>query len=95
MIIHYMQKPTGQMDEVVSVARHVKPRDLQCAAVILDFKQQQVIKCSMQGTVVPKDWNRILAFYYQYYKNVMDGLAKDNNLEIRMDKDPREKNHTD
>lgn len=93
MIINYLRKPTGQMDEIVSVSRNIKTRDIQCASVILDFSKQQVVKCSMDGKTVPKDWNRVVGFYYQFYKNVMDQLAKDNGLEIQI-RPQDEKNHT-
>jgi hypothetical protein len=76
LIINYYRKPTGQMDEVVSIARRIRTRDLQSAAVILDFKTRTVVKCSMDGVVVPKDWQRIRDFYHQYYSQVIEDLEK-------------------
>ena len=64
------------MDEVVTVAKRTKMRDLQSAAVILDFQTRTVVKCSMDGVVVPKDWQRIRDFYHQYYSQVIDDLEK-------------------
>ena len=93
LIINYLKKPTGQMDEIVSISRNVKMRDIQSASVILDFRKQQVVKCSMDGQTVPKDWNRVVGFYYQYYKNVIDQLARENSLEIQPQPQD-EKNHT-
>ena len=81
------------MDEIVSISRNVKMRDIQSASVILDFRKQQVVKCSMDGQTVPKDWNRVVGFYYQYYKNVIDQLARENSLEIQPQPQD-EKNHT-
>ncbi len=76
LIINYYRKPTGQMDEVVSIARRTKNRDIQSAAVILDFQTRTVVKCSMDGVVVPKDWQRIRDFYHQHYSQVIDDLEK-------------------
>ncbi len=76
LIINYYRKPTGQMDEVVSIAKRIRTRDLQSAAVILDFKSQSVVKCSMDGVVVPKDWQRIRNFYHQHYSQVIEDLEK-------------------
>lgn len=76
LIINYYRRPNGQMDEVVSVARRTKNRDIQTAAVILDFETRSVVKCSMDGVVVPKDWNRIRDFYHQHYSQVIDDLEK-------------------
>jgi tRNA uridine 5-carbamoylmethylation protein Kti12 len=82
-LISYYQKPTGQMDEVVSVTRTLKPRDQQTAAVVLDFKTQRVLQCSMNGTTVPKEWDRIVSFYYQHYAATFDRLAKENGIEFK------------
>jgi hypothetical protein len=64
------------MDEVVSLAKRTRMRDLQSAAVILDFQTRSVVKCSMDGVVVPKDWQRIRDFYHQHYGQVIDDLEK-------------------
>ena len=64
------------MDEVVSLAKRTRMRDIQSAAVILDFKTRTVVKCSMDGVVVPKDWQRIRDFYHQHYSQVIEDLEK-------------------
>jgi hypothetical protein len=76
LIIDYYRRPNGQMDEVVSIARRTRMRDIQSAAVILDFETRTVVKCSMDGVVVPKDWQRIRDFYHQHYSQVIDNLEK-------------------
>jgi hypothetical protein len=73
-IINYFGRPNGQMDEVVSVSRRTRMSDIQSAAVILDFQTRSVIKCSMNGVVVPKDWQRIRDFYYQHYRRIIEDL---------------------
>ena len=78
LIINYLRKANGQMDEVVSISKRTRMRDIQTASVILDFSTQTVVKCSLNGTVVPKDWNRIRDFYYQHYKITIDDLEKFN-----------------
>ena len=75
-VISYFQKPNGQMDEVVSVERSVKPTILATASVILDFRDQRVLKCSMNGTNVPKEWQKIRDFYYQHYNKYIDVLEQ-------------------
>jgi hypothetical protein len=85
LIINYYRKPSGQMDEVVTVARRTRMRDIQSAAVILDFQTRSVVKCSMDGTVVPKDWNRIRDFYHQHYSQVITDLEKRHSETINTD----------
>jgi len=78
LIINYYRKPTGQMDEVISVSKRIKIRDLQSAAVILDFQSKSVIKSSLDGIVIPKDWQRIRDFYHQHYTKVIEDLEQTN-----------------
>lgn len=75
-VISYFQKPNGQMDEVVAVERSIKTTLLSTASVILDFRDQCVLKCSMNGTNVPKDWQKIRDFYYQHYNKYIDVLEQ-------------------
>jgi hypothetical protein len=82
-LINYYKKPNGQMDEEVSVSSRLKLKDRQTAAVILDFQTQTVLQCSMNGTTVPKDWNKIVSFYYQHYAATFDRLAKQNGIEFK------------
>jgi hypothetical protein len=82
-LVSYLKQATGQMDEVVSVSARLKLRDRQTAAVILDFATQTVLQCSMNGTTVPKDWNKIVSFYYQHYAATFDRLAKQNGIEFK------------
>ena len=62
------------MDEVISVAKKLRTRDLQTSSVILDFRARRVELASLDGVTVPKDWQRIRDFYYQHYKRVIDDL---------------------
>ena len=71
------------MDEVVSVSKNLKTQDRQTAAVVLDFRTQRVLQCSMNVTTVPKEWDRIVSFYYQHYAATFDRLAKENGIEFK------------
>jgi hypothetical protein len=78
LLITYITRPNGQIDEATAVTKSLKPRDLQTANVILDFRLQQVQKCTMNGVVVPKDWDRIVSYYYQHYANIIERLFTEN-----------------
>jgi len=82
LIITYVKRPNGQMDENTQVAKRIKTSDLQMASVILDFKTLSVVKCSLNGTTVPRDWDRIVSYYYQHYKATIERLFKENGYEI-------------
>ena len=78
LILTYYKKATGQIDEVMAVSKNLKRRDLQTANVILDFKEQQVVRASMGDQQVPKDWDRIVSYYYQHYAHTIERLFEEN-----------------
>ena len=82
LLLSYYKKASGQIDEVVAVTKNLKPRDYQTCSVILDFKQLKVVQASMNGQTVPKDFNKIAEYYYQYHKNTIDRLFAENGYEV-------------
>ena len=82
LLITYYRKANGQIDESTSVATRIKQSDLQTANVILDFKKLDVVKCSLDGTIVPRDWERIVSYYYQHYSSTIERLFKENGYEL-------------
>ena len=90
LILTYYQKATGQIDEVMAVANSLKKRDHQTANVILDFRTLSVLKCSMGGTVVPRDFNRIVEYYHQHYESTITRLFRENGYEIVKPEEPKQ-----
>jgi hypothetical protein len=84
-IVTYYTKANGKVDEATAVSNKVKTRDLQTASVILDFKDCSVLKSSMGGVVVPKDFQKIVSFYHQHYPHVIERLFKENGYEIKVE----------
>lgn len=84
-IITYLRKPNGQIDEQTEVTKNLRRRDLQCANVILDFRDRRIEKAWMNGETMPRDWDHILTYYWQYYKNVFARLAEENGYTIEID----------
>jgi hypothetical protein len=84
LILTYYRKASGQIDEVMAVSKNLKRRDLQTANVILDFKDQQVLTARMEGTQVPKDWDKIVSYYYQHYAHTIERLFEENGHSINV-----------
>ena len=78
MILTYFKQANGKIDEVMSLSNRVKPKDWQTASVILDFKELKVLKAALRDTTIPKDWDRIVGYYYQFYTNIMERLLQEN-----------------
>jgi hypothetical protein len=82
MIINYYRRASGKMDESMIVAAKFKDRELQTAAVIVDFRTRRVIKASFDGAVVPKDFDRVVGYYQQHYRNHIQQLLQANGHEL-------------
>jgi hypothetical protein len=89
LILTYYQKANGQIDEVMAVATRLKPRDYQTANVILDFRTLSVLKCSMSGVNVPRDFARIVEYYHQHYESTITRLFRENGYEIVKPEEPK------
>ena len=86
LLLTYYRKPTGKIDEAMTLSRSLKLRDRQMANVILDFETLSVVKCSMDGVAVPKDWDRIVSYYYKHYSATIERLFTENGHEIKIQK---------
>ena len=86
LVLTYYKKPNGETDETMAVTKNLKARDLQCANVILDFKELKVIKATMGGTNVPKDFDKIVTYYMQFYEKTITRLFNENGYEVNLDK---------
>jgi hypothetical protein len=82
LTLTYYTKADGKIDEAMAVSKNIRARDLQTASVILDFKKLEVIKCSMNGVQVPRDWDRIVTYYHQHYASTIERLFAENGYEI-------------
>lgn len=91
LLLTYMTRPNGQIDEVMAVSRNLKKRDLATCNVILDFKDLSVIKCSMAGTTVPRDFDRIAGYYHQHYAATIDRLFEENGYKVEVNPETQAK----
>lgn len=82
LILTYYKKASGKLDEVMTVSKRIKSRDLQTSNIILDFRDQVVVKCFIDGKSMPKDWEAVIGYYYKFYSSVMERLFKENGHEL-------------
>lgn len=78
LLLTYYTKPSGKIDEVMTVARKLKTRDWQMSNVILDFAEQKVLLCSVAGLTATKDWDTIVGYYYKHYAATIERLFEEN-----------------
>ena len=82
LLLTYITRPTGKIDEVMTISRRLKTRDWQMTNVILDFKQQQVLLCSVGGITANKDWDTIVSYYYKHYGATIERLFQENGHDL-------------
>jgi len=85
LLLTYYTKPSGQIDEVMTVSKKIKARDWQTANVILDFKEQKVLAASVRGMAATRDWDTIVSYYYKHYAATIERLFVENGHELPQD----------
>ena len=78
LIITYVGKPNGQIDEQVQLSTRLRDSDIQMANVIMDFKEAKIVKCSIQGTVLTNEWDKLRNYYHEVYSDVIEKLEAEN-----------------
>lgn len=82
LMLTYYYQATGKIDEGMTVATRVRTKDWQTASVILDFKELRVLKAALRDNAIPKDWDRIVSYYYPFYTNIMERLLQENGHDL-------------
>lgn len=82
LLLTYITKPSGQIDEVMTVSNKIKPKDWQLCNIILDFKEQQVLQASVKGMTATRDWDTIVSYYYKHYTATIERLFQENGHEL-------------
>ena len=88
LLLTYYTKPSGKIDEVMTVTNKLKPKDWQMTNVILDFKDCKVLLCSVAGLTATKDWDTIVSYYYKHYSSTIERLFQENGHELPTESAP-------
>ena len=78
LLITFVRKPNGQIDEQVSISKRVRTSDIQTCNVILDFGKKKIDKCVIESKVVDSDWGKMIEYYKKIYPTLIDQLEKNN-----------------
>lgn len=82
LLLTYYHQSNGKIDEGMTLSNNIRRKDSQTANVILDFKEQRVVKANIRDTAIPKDWDRIVGYYYPFYPSIMERLFRENGHEL-------------
>ena len=76
-IATYYSKPTGKVNESVKVDTKVRMKDLQCASVIIDYKERKIVKSNFEeelGADMKHDFETINNFYKEHHPRIISQL---------------------
>lgn len=74
LLITYVRKPGGQIDEQMIFSKTIKTNDLQICNVIMDYKEEKIIKCVIESNIVPTSFEKLNEYYEKIYPNVIEQL---------------------
>lgn len=77
LLLTFLRKPNGQIDEMVHVSKKLKNSDLSTCNVILDYAEKSIIKCVIEGKKLDTDWDRMHNYYVKVYPNLIQQLEKE------------------
>lgn len=73
-IVKYYQKPDGKYNEVVKVDDKLRNKDQVEAQVIIDYKDQKIVKCRFNGELPDNKFETINNFYKGHYPDIIKSL---------------------
>ena len=77
LIISFLRRRGGQIDEMVSTARRVRTSDMENANVILDFADKKIVKCLIEGKPHDGDFDKMREYYNRVYPNLIEQLERE------------------
>lgn len=77
LIISFLRRRGGQIDEMVSTAKRVRTSDMESANVILDFADSKVVKCLIEGKAHPTEFDKMRDYYNRVYPNLIEQLERE------------------
>lgn len=82
LLITFLRKPGGQIDEMVAMSKRLKPADIQMCNVILDYANKKIEKCVIEGKVVDTDWDKMNEYYKRVYPALIEQLEKQASITV-------------
>ena len=81
LLINFLRKRAGQIDEMVSVSKRVRTSDMNNCNVILDFADKKVVKCIIEGKNHDTNFDKMRDYYQRIYPNLIEQLEREAYIE--------------
>ena len=91
LLVSFLRKTNGRIDEIVSVSKEVTPRDKENANVIVDFGTQTIVKSVIEGKEQDTDFSKLRDYYLKVYPNLIGQLDREAPITMAEQKRGRKK----
>jgi len=81
LMIQFIRKQNGQIDELVNVAKKIKMSDHSTKNVILDYARKTVEKCVIEGSDHDTTFDSMHLYYNKIYPTLIEQLVKEAPIE--------------
>ena len=81
LLVQYIRKPNGQIDELVQVSRKLKKSDMNTKNVIMDYSDNSVHKCVIEGKNHDTTFEKMSSYYKRIYPKLIEQLEKEEPIE--------------
>jgi hypothetical protein len=83
LMIQFIRKPGGQIDELVNVSRKMKTSDITTKNVIMDYADRSVKKCVIEGKTHDTTFEKMDLYYKRIYPKLIEQLEKEAPIEAK------------
>jgi len=77
LLITFLRKKDGQIDEMVRISKKTKQADVQVCNVILDYAEKKIDKCVIEGKKLDTNWDKLNEYYKKIYPQLIEQLEKE------------------
>lgn len=89
LLVTFLRKPGGQIDEEVRLAKRVKPADMSTCNIIVDYALKKVNKCNIEGKKIDTDFNRLNEYYKSVYPPLITQLEREALISLKAKDDQK------
>lgn len=82
LLISFLRKMGGQIDEMVSVSKRVRTSDMNSCNVILDFAEKKIVKCIIENKEHDSTFDQLRDYYYRVYPNLVEQLEREASITL-------------
>ena len=77
LLVSFLRRRAGQIDEMVSVTKRVRTSDMESNNVILDFAEKKVVKCLIEGKEHDTSFDKMRDYYNRVYPKLVEQLERE------------------